>query len=84
MFPSVLQVQLPVRRPEVVVVDGGEGGVAQLGEDPLRVDPWTFGHSSAPLALPLYRVQQAVFFQRQLLILNTSILLYKKRAHDEQ
>ena len=53
-------------------------------EDPLGVDTWTFGHSSAPLALPLYRVQQAVFFQRQLLILNTSILLYKKRAHDEQ
>ena len=44
MFPSILQVELPVRRPEVVVVDGGEGGVAQLGEDPLGVDPWTFGH----------------------------------------
>ena len=66
MFPSILQVELPVRRPEVVVVDGGEGGVAQLGEDPLRVDTWTGGHSSAPLALPLHHIQQAVFFQRQL------------------
>ena len=58
VFPSILQVELPVRRPEVVVVDWGEGGVAQLGEDPLRVDTWTGGHSSAPLAL--YRIQQAV------------------------
>ena len=41
MLPSILQVELPVRRPEVVVVDGGERGVAQLGEDPLRVDTWT-------------------------------------------
>ena len=41
VFPSILQVELPVRRPEVVVVDWGERGVAQLGEDPLRVDTWT-------------------------------------------
>ena len=41
VFPSILQVELPVRRPEVVVVDWGEGGVTQLDEDPLRVDTWT-------------------------------------------
>ena len=40
VFPSILQVQLPVRGPEVIVVDGGEGGVAQLGEDPLGVVSW--------------------------------------------
>ena len=37
VLPRILQVELPALVPELVVVQGGEGGVAQAAEDPLRV-----------------------------------------------
>ena len=37
MFSSVLEVQFPIFIPEVIIVDGVESGVVQLGEDPLGV-----------------------------------------------
>ena len=40
MFSGILEVQFSVCVPEVVIVDGVEGGVLQLGEDPLGVVSW--------------------------------------------
>ena len=37
MFSGILEVQFSVFVPEVVIVDGVEGCVVQLGEDPLGV-----------------------------------------------
>ena len=37
MFSGILEVQFSVFVPEVVIVDGVESGVVQLGEDPLGV-----------------------------------------------
>ena len=40
MFSGILQVQFSAGILEVVIVEGGEGGVVQLGEDPLGVVSW--------------------------------------------
>ena len=37
MFSGILQVQFSAGILEVVIVEGGESGVVQLGEDPLGV-----------------------------------------------
>ena len=37
MFSGILEVQFSIGVPEVVIVDGVESGVVQLGEDPLGV-----------------------------------------------
>ena len=37
MFSGILEVQFPIFIPEVIIVDGVESGVVQLGEDPLGV-----------------------------------------------
>ena len=39
VLPRILQVELPALVPELVVVQGGEDGVAQAAEDPLGVVP---------------------------------------------
>ena len=39
VLPRILQVELPALVPELVVVQGGESGVAQAAEDPLGVVP---------------------------------------------
>ena len=40
MFSGVLEIQFSAGILEVVIVEGGEGGVFQLGEDPLGVVSW--------------------------------------------
>ena len=40
MFSGVLEVQFSAGILEVVIIEGGEGGVFQLGEDPLGVVSW--------------------------------------------
>ena len=42
MFSGILQVQFSAGILEVLIVEGGEGGVLQLGEDPLGVVPWHY------------------------------------------
>ena len=37
MFSSVFEIQFPIFISEVIIVDGVESGVVQLGEDPLGV-----------------------------------------------
>ena len=42
MFSGVLEIQFSAGILEVVIVEGGEGGVFQLGEDPLGVVSWHY------------------------------------------